>query len=353
MSTKYAKGKLVQLSTNFNSTEFDCHGNGCCNETLIDSKLVDYLQKIRNHFGKPITINSGYRCTTHNKAIGGATGSRHTKGDAADISVKDIAPIEVARYAENIGILGIGLYETDKDGYFVHIDVRTTKSFWYGQGEEYRSTFQEKPSVSEKKEIYRVRKSWKDEKSQIGAYENLEYAKAACDKAGSAYHVYDSKGEQIYPKVTQQAKPNTTTTTSKPATQAKIEKNDPVKLVNNAVYDNGKAIPAWVKSLTWIVKEVKGDCAIIDKSKDGKYSINSPVNVKYLTLATKKQVISPYRVRVTADKLNFREGPGTNYKVAGFVKKNQVYTIVEEKNGWGKLKSGAGWLSLSYVKKIV
>ena len=63
------------------------------------------------------------------------------KGQAADVNVSGIAPAEVAKYAESIGILGIGLYETNKDGFFVHIDTRTYKSFWYGQGQAYRSTF--------------------------------------------------------------------------------------------------------------------------------------------------------------------------------------------------------------------
>lgn len=59
----------------------------------------------------------------------------------------------------------------------------------------------------------------------------------------------------------------------------------------------------------------------------------------------------PYTVRVTANVLNVRSGPGTRYKVTTSIKKNEVYTIVEEKNGWGKLKSGAGWISLKYTKK--
>lgn len=60
-----------------------------------------------------------------------------------------------------------------------------------------------------------------------------------------------------------------------------------------------------------------------------------------------------YRIRVTASSLNYRSGPGTNYKVNGTIKKGGVYTIVEEKNGWGKLKSGAGWISLAYTEKII
>ena len=47
----YKKGTAVTLSTNFKSTEFDCHGSGCCSSTKVDEKLVEYLQKIRDHFG--------------------------------------------------------------------------------------------------------------------------------------------------------------------------------------------------------------------------------------------------------------------------------------------------------------
>lgn len=135
------KGVPVKLSAHFNSTEFDCHGGGCCSQTLINEQLVEYLEKIREHFGKPITITSAYRCPTHNRNVGGATGSRHTKGDAADIVVSGVTPREVAKYAESIGMKGIGLYETAADGYFVHIDTRDVKSFWYGQAQAYRSTF--------------------------------------------------------------------------------------------------------------------------------------------------------------------------------------------------------------------
>lgn len=137
----YQKNNKNSLTKNFAVNEFSCHGSGCCSTVLIDDALATYLQKIRDHFGKPVTINSGYRCATHNKNIGGATGSYHTKGMAADIAVKDVAPAEVAKYAESIGIKGIGLYETASDGYFVHVDTRTSKSFWYGQKEAYRSTF--------------------------------------------------------------------------------------------------------------------------------------------------------------------------------------------------------------------
>lgn len=136
MICNYAKGSKTRLSANFNSSEFDCHGKDCCHNTKIDTKLIEYLQNIRNYFGKPVIINSGYRCETHNDAVGGATRSKHRDGMAADIVVKGINPAQVAAFAEHLGVKGIGLYDD-----FVHIDTRTEKAFWYSHKQEYRSTF--------------------------------------------------------------------------------------------------------------------------------------------------------------------------------------------------------------------
>lgn len=134
---EYAKGKEVSLSKNFVSTEFDCKCKyKSCATTEIDPKLVEYLQKIRDYFGKAVSINSAYRCEKHNKEVGGAKSSKHLFGQAADIKVSGITPRKVAQYAEHIGILGIGLYSN-----FVHIDTRANKFFWYGSGQEPRTTF--------------------------------------------------------------------------------------------------------------------------------------------------------------------------------------------------------------------
>ena len=139
----YQKTDKIQLSKNFSSSEFRCGlGRPCsCTTTLIDPHLVTYLQNIRDYFGVEVIITSAYRCLSYNSSVGGATGSYHTKGMAADIVVTGVEPRRVAAYAEYIGVKGIGLYETAADGYFVHIDTRTAKSFWYGQGQAYRSTF--------------------------------------------------------------------------------------------------------------------------------------------------------------------------------------------------------------------
>ena len=131
----YKKGANEKLSENFNTTEFDCKCTKC-NTTQIDPLLIAFLQKIRDNFNAPVTINSGFRCKEHNTSVGGSKNSQHLTGSAADIAVKGVDPINVARYAEQIGVKGIGLYQ-----WGCHIDTRIKKSFWYSSAELSRETF--------------------------------------------------------------------------------------------------------------------------------------------------------------------------------------------------------------------
>ena len=59
-----------------------------------------------------------------------------------------------------------------------------------------------------------------------------------------------------------------------------------------------------------------------------------------------------YKVKVTADALNYRSGPGTDYDINSTTTDNGGYTIVEEEDCWGKLKSSAGWINLSYTSRL-
>jgi hypothetical protein len=70
---QFEKGRSDKIAKNFQYKEFDCHGSGCCSTTIIDEKLVEYIQRIRDHFGKPVTITSPYRCEIHNKKVSKAT----------------------------------------------------------------------------------------------------------------------------------------------------------------------------------------------------------------------------------------------------------------------------------------
>lgn len=73
-------------------------------------------------------------------------------------------------------------------------------------------------------------------------------------------------------------------------------------------------------------------------------------------VVTPPKAATPYRVRVKIKNLNIRKGPGTQNASNGFIAPG-VYTIVSESKGtgasmWGKLKSGAGWISLDYCEKL-
>lgn len=127
-------------------------------------------------------------------------------------------------------------------------------------------------STTTKKTLYRVRKTWKDVKSQKGAFYDLSNAKK-CAEQNKGYSVFDESGKAVY--------------TSK--------------------------------------------------------ATNST---------------SSFKVQISISDLNIRKGPGTNYATTGKFTGKGVFTIVETKQGtgsvkgWGKLKSGAGWIALDYAKKI-
>ena len=79
--------------------------------------------------------------------------------------------------------------------------------------------------------------------------------------------------------------------------------------------------------------------------KDGKYDSSK----KKTTTTTKT---TEYQVRITAGALNVRKSASASSNIVGTVFKNNVVTIVDEKDGFGKLKSGKGWIKLSYTVKI-
>ena len=125
----YSKAKCgaQAVSEHFKVREFACKDGS--DVVFISAELVEILQKIRDHFGMPVTINSGYRTPAYNKRVDGAAYSQHLYGAAADISIKGVSPKTVAAYAETLlpKSGGIGIY-----GSFTHVDVRAAKSRWKG-----------------------------------------------------------------------------------------------------------------------------------------------------------------------------------------------------------------------------
>ena len=116
----------------FKKSEFSCKCGKYCNgyPAEIDMNMVEIADKIREKIGKPITINSGLRCKTHNANVGGVSNSQHLYGTAADLGCPSgCAPAQMASIAEDImgDTGGIGIYS-----WGIHIDTRSTKSRWNG-----------------------------------------------------------------------------------------------------------------------------------------------------------------------------------------------------------------------------
>jgi N-acetylmuramoyl-L-alanine amidase len=120
----------------------------------------------------------------------------------------------------------------------------------------------------------------------------------------------------------------------------------PAMLIEVCFVDDKDDVDIYKKNVDKIAKYIAE--ALINKS------INS--NESKTNTSTSKVKDNSYKVEITADVLKVRKGAGTDYGTNGSVRKGQVYTIVDDKwNGktqWGKLKSGAGWISLSYTKKL-
>ena len=122
------------LSRSFRVREFACRDGS--DPLFVDSALVQLLQSIRDHFGAPVVITSGYRTAAHNKAVGGSKSSQHLLGRAADIQVTDTSVEAVAAYAESLipGWGGVGRYpvKAGRAKGWVHVDTRAEKARWKG-----------------------------------------------------------------------------------------------------------------------------------------------------------------------------------------------------------------------------
>ena len=324
-------------------------------------------------------------------------------------------------------------------------------------------------------DIYRIRKSWDNPKSQIGAYRNLEYAKKVIDSVKGDYKLYNSKGQVVYPKSAIPVTPTPTPSESETVIPAKtysdvmlgsashdergqyrggnagdstgtevaiqnwyrgnwdtvlrpktarlaedIAAADEKACGNNAIgYDQYQrnTLLAEAKKVnmdlskittpcecdcsslvstccvcaglpesiffsggngrtTWTMQsacEQTGKFTVLKDSKytqqkeylkrgdillqtdmhvvvvlqDGKYAENTTPAV---TPTDNSKF--PYIIRVNVGTLNVRSQPNSNAAIVTTIHKNWKYTIVAESEGWGKLKSGAGWIDLAYTVKV-
>jgi zinc D-Ala-D-Ala carboxypeptidase len=73
---------MNDLTLNFSRSEFEC---SCCQTGEVSGSVVEKIQKVRTAYGKPMGITSGYRCSRHNKEVGGKSTSSHLKSLAIDV----------------------------------------------------------------------------------------------------------------------------------------------------------------------------------------------------------------------------------------------------------------------------
>ena len=120
-----ARDGSTALSPHFCVREFRCKDGS--DPVFIDTALAELLERIREHFGKPVTITSAYRTPAHNAKAGGAKFSQHLYGRAADIRVQDVSVEDVAAYAESLmpDRGGVGRYpvKAGRAAGWVHVDT--------------------------------------------------------------------------------------------------------------------------------------------------------------------------------------------------------------------------------------
>jgi uncharacterized protein YcbK (DUF882 family) len=121
------------MTKNFSINEFECK---CGCKMPLDvlaniEKLAEELQVLREVVASPITINSAYRCSSHNKSIGGVKSSQHILGKASDIVISEHKPSDTYSLIEDLikdNVMaegGLGSYNT-----FTHYDIRGHKARW-------------------------------------------------------------------------------------------------------------------------------------------------------------------------------------------------------------------------------
>lgn len=104
---------------NFKKEEFTCQH---CGAEGINVKLVERLQKLRDLYGKPIKISSGYRCDLHPIEAKKKIGGTHNQGLAVDILIEKENAYKLLELAFKLKFYGIGVNQKGKNR-FIHLDI--------------------------------------------------------------------------------------------------------------------------------------------------------------------------------------------------------------------------------------
>lgn len=124
----FQRGDKTALTKNFTKSEFECPCG--CGQQSVDMELAEKLQLLRDKVDRPLKITSGYRCITHNAAVGGSQNSKHRYGMAADWRMvnRSINPVALGIIAAQY-FKAVGIYWYDGCA-IVHTDTRDAKATW-------------------------------------------------------------------------------------------------------------------------------------------------------------------------------------------------------------------------------
>jgi hypothetical protein len=137
----------------FKPSEIACRGTkcGCGGSVIIDEHAMDRLQSLRHRLGKPIILNSAYRCPKHHARVSEAKNSLHLKGQAFDVSMKNHDPHVFIASARLEGFGGIGTYPGQD---FCHVDTGAKRTWGkpFPQGAaEFSPEREAKPTVKSRR----------------------------------------------------------------------------------------------------------------------------------------------------------------------------------------------------------
>lgn len=111
---------------NFSKEEFDCQETG---ENQMQHAFMVKLQTLRDVYGKPVVISSGYRSPKHSIEARKETPGTHAQGIAVDIAVEREDAVKLLRLALSMGFTGIGVNQKGS-GRFIHLDTRKHPTIW-------------------------------------------------------------------------------------------------------------------------------------------------------------------------------------------------------------------------------
>lgn len=206
-----------------------------------------------------------------------------------------------------------------------------------------------KPAV-EKKILYRVRKMWRQPKTQLGSFYSLEQAIDCCKKYGEeTYKVYDEQGEIVYPG------------TGITADDLDLKVGDKVIIHIGAKYPSGMAISDYIiKEPYYIINIKQNGIVYLSKKKQGEQFIylnglylDKVEEVETVQVLEEKEAFKPYIIKVMEDNVSSKISPKNNARDKKPLIKYQLYTVMGEKDNWGLLRDDQGWVNLDFVKKII